>query len=134
MRRFLNIKSYWPSWPLFSWSPYTHEKLHTLEQKMLDGNRGAKYRQEMVFIDDENKIGFNTVIVGEGPPLVLLHGFGAGLGFWTANLQKLSKHHTVYAIDLMGFGKSSRPKFHGKTVKEAKEYFVDPFEKIHTKK
>lgn len=41
-------------------------------------------------------------------PLILLHGFGASIGHWRKNIQALSQHHTVYAIDLLGFGASEK--------------------------
>lgn len=45
------------------------------------------------------------------PPLLLLHGFGGGLALWVKNFAALSQHYTVYAIDILGFGTSSRPEF-----------------------
>lgn len=42
------------------------------------------------------------------PPLVLLHGFGASIGHWRHNLEPFSQHHTVYAIDLLGYGASQK--------------------------
>lgn len=47
----------------------------------------------------------NTVVVksddpGKRPPLVLLHGYGAAMGFYVASLGPLAKHYDVYAIDL----------------------------------
>lgn len=42
------------------------------------------------------------------PPLMLLHGFGASIGHWRHNLPVFSKHHTVYALDLLGFGASEK--------------------------
>ncbi|HIK31812.1 MAG TPA: alpha/beta fold hydrolase [Oscillatoriales cyanobacterium M59_W2019_021] len=42
------------------------------------------------------------------PPILLLHGFGSSLGQWRSNLVELSRHHSVYAIDLLGFGASQK--------------------------
>jgi len=43
------------------------------------------------------------------PPILLIHGFGAALDHWRDNIPALAEHHTVYAIDLLGFGKSDKP-------------------------
>ncbi|BDA67490.1 Alpha/beta hydrolase fold [Rivularia sp. IAM M-261] len=39
-------------------------------------------------------------------PIILLHGFGASIGHWRQNLEVLSEHHTVYALDMLGWGAS----------------------------
>ncbi|KAK3277765.1 hypothetical protein CYMTET_14248 [Cymbomonas tetramitiformis] len=39
-----------------------------------------------------------------GPPLVLVPGFGVGEFHWRRNIEELSQHHRVYAIDLLGQG------------------------------
>ncbi|MBD2342685.1 alpha/beta fold hydrolase [Anabaena subtropica] len=44
----------------------------------------------------------------ENTPLILLHGFGASIGHWRHNLEVLGKSHTVYALDMLGFGGSEK--------------------------
>ncbi len=42
-------------------------------------------------------------------PILLIHGFGASTDHWRYNIPVLSKFHDVHAIDLLGFGRSSKP-------------------------
>jgi pimeloyl-ACP methyl ester carboxylesterase len=42
------------------------------------------------------------------PPMLFLHGFGASIGHWKHNLPFFSERHTVYALDLLGFGGSEK--------------------------
>ncbi|MEB3217704.1 MAG: alpha/beta fold hydrolase [Nostocales cyanobacterium 94392] len=44
------------------------------------------------------------------PPLLLVHGFGASTDHWRKNIAELCHDFEVYAIDLLGFGRSSKPK------------------------
>lgn len=41
-------------------------------------------------------------------PIILLHGFGASIGHWRHNLEVIGEHHTVYAIDMLGWGASQK--------------------------
>jgi len=41
-------------------------------------------------------------------PLLLVHGFGASLGHWRHNFGSWSQHYPVYALDLLGFGRSQK--------------------------
>jgi pimeloyl-ACP methyl ester carboxylesterase len=43
------------------------------------------------------------------PPLLLIHGFGASTDHWRKNLAGLSRDFEVWAIDLLGFGRSAKP-------------------------
>ena len=45
---------------------------------------------------------------GSGPPLLLIHGFMAYSFSWRFNMEALSQHFSVYAIDLPGCGFSQR--------------------------
>jgi len=46
---------------------------------------------------------------GSGPPLVLVHGFMGYSFSWRYNVRPLSRHFSVYAMDLPGCGFSQRP-------------------------
>ena len=41
--------------------------------------------------------------------ILLIHGFGASKNHWRYNQDFLGKFSNCYAIDLLGFGKSSQP-------------------------
>ncbi|ARV63269.1 alpha/beta hydrolase [Nostocales cyanobacterium HT-58-2] len=45
-----------------------------------------------------------------GPAVILVHGFGASWCHWRKNIAVLAEHCRVYAIDLIGFGASAKPK------------------------
>lgn len=53
------------------------------------------------------------VKAGEGrshhPPLLLIHGFGASTDHWRKNIAELQQEFEVWAIDLLGFGRSAKP-------------------------
>jgi pimeloyl-ACP methyl ester carboxylesterase len=44
------------------------------------------------------------------PPLLLVHGFGASTDHWRKNITQLQADFAVWAIDLLGFGRSGKPK------------------------
>lgn len=46
--------------------------------------------------------------------IVLLHGYGAGTGFFFQNIDALASrpHSRLYALDWLGMGRSSRPTYH----------------------
>src|SRR5215204_3615774 len=56
-----------------------------------------------------NGINFHVVEHGNGPPLVLLHGFTGSSASWSSVRHELARHHHVIAIDLIGHGASSAP-------------------------
>jgi haloacetate dehalogenase len=50
---------------------------------------------------------------GEGPPLLLLHGFPQTHVMWHAVAPELAKTHQVICMDLRGYGWSGAPASHG---------------------
>ena len=74
--------------------------------------------------------------------LVILHGYGAGLGFFYKNFEPLSRVQgwQLYALDLLGMGRSSRPPFKLKSktresqITEAEDWFIDSLEEWRIKK
>jgi pimeloyl-ACP methyl ester carboxylesterase len=46
----------------------------------------------------------------QGVPILCIHGFGASADHWRKNLPELASDHRVYALDLIGFGYSDKPK------------------------
>ena len=49
-------------------------------------------------------------IQGDGPVVVLIHGFCENKSLWTEYATSLSKHYTIICLDLPGFGESA-PEF-----------------------
>ncbi|CAN5549910.1 hypothetical protein BH11MYX1_BH11MYX1_11420 [soil metagenome] len=47
---------------------------------------------------------------GSGPAVVMIHGYGASLESWAGVAPAVAAHHRVIAIDLKGFGWTSRPE------------------------
>ena len=46
-------------------------------------------------------------VVGQGSPLVLIHGFGVSGHIWQALLPYLARRYQVFIVDLPGYGKST---------------------------
>ena len=80
------------------------------------------------------------------PPAVILHGYGAGLGFFFRNFPALAtwagdRGTRVYALDWLGMGRSARVPFRIKAkrddipgrVREAEAFFVDSLEEWRAK-
>jgi pimeloyl-ACP methyl ester carboxylesterase len=64
----------------------------------LDRKRAAVSAGELAFVD-----------LGEGPPVVLLHGFPTSSHLWRNEAVLLSSRMRVVAPDFLGYGESDRP-------------------------
>lgn len=61
--------------------------------------------------------------------LIMVHGYGSGLGLFIKNFDEISRlnNWVIHAIDLLGYGCSSRPKFHPSNLSEVESWFHDSF-------
>jgi len=94
----------------------------------------------MVHLSGKNRAlnEFSIERVGEqaDETLVMLHGYGAGLGFFYRNYEPLSRAPgwKIYSLDMLGMGNSARPPFkiHAKDpqgkITEAENWFIDALE------
>ena len=57
-----------------------------------------------------NGAGVNYVEMGDGPPLVFVHGLSGCWQNWLENIPHFARSHRVIAIDLPGFGESELPE------------------------
>ncbi len=85
----------WNSQPLDEWS-----------QKYASGK----------FVDLDGHV-THYIEMGDGEPVILLHGYFYDSLQWSNNLEALAKEFKVYALDLWGFGYSTRePMDYGYTL------------------
>jgi len=71
------------------------------------------FEQKRVTVSSEDgPIEIACLVGGNGPPLLLLHGFPQTKAIWEIVAPELAKNFTVIAPDLRGYGQSSKP--HGK--------------------
>ncbi|KAL3044095.1 1-acylglycerol-3-phosphate O-acyltransferase ABHD5-like [Trematomus bernacchii] len=126
------------SW-LPTWCPTSGSQLKDAEEKMLKSVKRPFSRQH-VRISNSNylwTLAFFTQPCSPPPahprtPLVLLHGFGGGVALWAQNLDSLSSSGPVYCLDLLGFGRSSRPEF-SRDPEGAEDQFLSALEEWREK-
>lgn len=68
---------------------------------------------------------------GDGPPLLLLHGFPASSYEWAAMWPTLTAHHRVIAPDFLGFGASDKPGGHRYKVTEQVDLLQELLAQLH---
>jgi pimeloyl-ACP methyl ester carboxylesterase len=62
----------------------------------------------------------NSIQMGEGPPVILVHGLAASLHDWDALLPELAdRGYAGHAVDLLGHGESAKPRQLGQYTSES---------------
>ncbi|KAK5859696.1 hypothetical protein PBY51_021229 [Eleginops maclovinus] len=125
--------SVWSWWP--SWRPTSMSLLKTAESKILACIQNDVWSR-FVTLPNRDRI-WTLTLTNKGvrktaeqalkTPLVMVHGFGGGVGLWIRNVDALSRSRPVYAFDVLGFGRSSRPSFPSDAT-QAEKQFVDSIE------
>ncbi|GFR44731.1 hypothetical protein Agub_g6057, partial [Astrephomene gubernaculifera] len=59
------------------------------------------------------------------PPVVLMPGYGAGVGFYYRNFPGLAQRLRLFAVDWLGTGLSGRPRYLARTRQQAEDFFLD---------
>src|SRR6516165_4978151 len=83
---------------LIAWTPAAHATIgvwpDTFRARQMPVSRGTQYVR----------------VGGQGPVVLLLHGFGDTGDMWVPLAEALVKNHTVIVPDLRGMGLSSHPE------------------------
>ena len=124
----------------------THQAQPVQTQSNTDPYGPRQWHSNLVKLSGKNRAlnEFSVERVGEevDQNMVMLHGYGAGLGFFYKNFEGLSRTPgwKVYALDLLGMGRSSRPPFRmqsknkQKSITEAENWFIDALEEWRIEK
>jgi pimeloyl-ACP methyl ester carboxylesterase len=79
------------------------------------GGRYTRHDQHAIFFREG----------GHGEPLLLIHGFPTSSWDWEAVWPELVAHHRVLAPDLLGFGRSAKPRGHRYAIAEQADLCVE---------
>ncbi|KAG5678629.1 hypothetical protein PVAND_008285 [Polypedilum vanderplanki] len=126
IRRFItSVKS------VLKWNVHCKKQLEHNESLIL---ATVKTPYKKFFVDIGNCVGpsdriwtlsMNTELDHEQhTPIVLLHGYVSSLAFWMLNFDSFATDRPVYAVDLLGFGRSSRPNFSNDPIEIEEQYVM----------
>src|ERR1700746_362927 len=58
---------------------------------------------------DRDRVKIHYEVHGDGPPLILTHGYSSTSAMWREQIDPLSKHHKLILWDMRGHGRSDYP-------------------------
>ncbi|MGM0582038.1 MAG: alpha/beta fold hydrolase [Bacteroidota bacterium] len=67
------------------------------------------FEMNKAMLSENKEMAFTDV--GEGEPILFIHGLASYAPAWKYNIKELSKSYRCIAVDLIGYGKSSKGKF-----------------------
>ena len=104
-----------------------HPEFGSAEQKIFEsmsallGRAGLDYRGGLLDIDGRR---VHYLDYGEGPPVLLVHGGGAGSAIWFRQIEVLSRTHRVIAPDHPLFGLSGQVAYDPPLEESAARYLI----------
>ena len=111
-----------------AWNKTSPKQLERAERRIFESVHSEFEGRYVPILNRTQKIWTRVSnVTSRNTPLVLLHGFGGGVALWSLNLDRLCADRPIYAIDLPGFARSSRPVF-SLDHHEAEKEIVDMIE------
>jgi 4,5:9,10-diseco-3-hydroxy-5,9,17-trioxoandrosta-1(10),2-diene-4-oate hydrolase len=76
--------------------------------------------------------GINTRywVEGAGSPVVLIHGLSNSIEHWLLNINALAAENTVYALDLVGHGRTDKPLTRSYDLSDLARFVIDFMDKL----
>ncbi|GIL81378.1 hypothetical protein Vretifemale_10367 [Volvox reticuliferus] len=124
-----------PPTPVPWWTKYTRWRQTSLQE-----GRAAEHRVLRLFPGLGGPMQASDVKVGPGreaylhtvsggpanvdPPVVMMPGYGAGVGFYYRNFPSLAQRLRLFAVDWLGTGLSGRPPYRARTRQQAEDFFL----------
>eukprot|EP00936_MAST-01D_sp_MAST-1D-sp1_P000088 g88.t1 len=118
------------------WCNTSPEQLAEAEGRLLSHIEGLKV-SDVALSDERNHIhtieyrteGEAAAASKQRAPIVCCHGYGLGCAAFSHAIQPLSRvFNRVFSIDMLGFGRSSRPSWRATGVDEAEAFFTESLE------
>ena len=110
---------------LFAWSSYriSSREVYTGQQLATEGR--------FVKVGDVNT---HYIRKGKGKSLVLIHGIFSSAFVWHKNIDELSRHFDVIAVDLKGYGYSDKPADGRYSREDIRQFMIDFMDTINVEK
>ncbi|GIL68065.1 hypothetical protein Vafri_21379 [Volvox africanus] len=124
-----------PPTPVPWWTKYTRWRQTSLQEGLAAEHRvlrlfpglGGPMQASDVKVGPGREAYLHTLSggpAGMDPPVVLMPGYGAGVGFYYRNFPSLAQRLRLFAVDWLGTGLSGRPPYRARTREQAEDFFL----------